>query len=155
MKILNVIVNIITWGLVILALLLRFSPVKSYEILSGSMEPNLKVGNVVLVNTLDKDTEIDDVIAFKMGDVPVIHRVIGFEEDGIVTKGDANVSRDPGVLHKENVIGKVLLNPGALSIIISILTNHTVAVVVILIILNIVTDRKRGDENEHKKENIS
>ncbi|MBR6690954.1 MAG: signal peptidase I [Bacilli bacterium] len=85
-------------------------------IASGSMDPKIKKGDVVIVEKIDDkyDTlEVGQVIAFKHSGVVVVHRLINIiEEDGhyyFYTKGDANKTEDNYVVEEEMVIGTVNL----------------------------------------------
>ena len=82
--------------------------VEAYTILSGSMEPTLYTGDLVLVSTKETEIQRDDMIAFRMGGNIVVHRVIEVREgEQYVTKGDANQHADLDLVEKEQVIGKV------------------------------------------------
>ncbi len=80
---------------------------------SGSMEPAIMTGGVVLVRARDTYA-VGDVITFKSrnGNIPTTHRIAEFkEEDGvstIITKGDANEEADTEHITKDAIIGKVL-----------------------------------------------
>jgi len=87
---------------------------------SGSMEPSVKMGSIVLVKP-SANYSVDDIISFNAGfrgpdgkDVPVTHRVIEMRVDQgdpiYVTKGDANEDPDTRELNHRNVIGKVLIS---------------------------------------------
>lgn len=98
----------------------KFAPKFSiYTIASGSMEPNIKVSDVV-INTTVKDIEkvkVNDVITFiSTADVSygltITHRVVGTRllDDGskcLVTRGDNNAGEDNSCVKKENLIGVV------------------------------------------------
>ena len=77
---------------------------------SGSMEPTLRPGDIVLT-TPTTDIQIGDVIAYASAADPIIHRVVSIVvEDGNVTyrtKGDANNAPDPFIITKEAVIGEL------------------------------------------------
>jgi signal peptidase I len=91
----------------------------NYEIkivLSGSMEPALKTGSIVVVKPVDV-YEIGDVITFGKDtkrDVPTTHRIVEARfESGkarFITKGDANDNVDGKEVREDEVIGKVLLS---------------------------------------------
>lgn len=83
---------------------------------SGSMEPSINTGGVVMIREIDSYT-VGDVITFTSAgaDIPTTHRIIGTEvsPDGgtyFVTKGDANEERDVELVSEENIIGKVLVD---------------------------------------------
>ena len=58
-------------------------------VLSGSMEPTLKVNDLVFVTESD-DYQVDDIVVYQNGSELIIHRIIGIYEDQVITKGDAN-----------------------------------------------------------------
>ncbi|MGI6513653.1 MAG: signal peptidase I [Syntrophomonadales bacterium] len=87
-------------------------------IITGSMQPAMNIGDVAIVHKLPKDkirseVQVDDIILFPMGEIKVIHRVIGItERDGnyfYATKGDANDAPDSGWTLQDNVLGKVVM----------------------------------------------
>ena len=86
-------------------------------VLSGSMEPNIHVGDIVVSAKVDPDDiKIDDVITFHYNNDPekdrfITHRVINISEReyGIrfITKGDANEEGDVRPVLPSEVIGRV------------------------------------------------
>lgn len=88
---------------------------QSFVVLSGSMEPAISPGDVVIVSSVPASTvEANDVITYRQSSTgpPVTHRVQEVIEtpDGItfVTKGDANEDADPGRVPGGNLIGRVM-----------------------------------------------
>lgn len=87
---------------------------KIFAVLSGSMEPSIKMGSIVAVNP-EKDHKIGDVITFgeiSKTKVPVTHRITEIEiiqgQAYYTTKGDANAVADSKKISKTEVIGKVV-----------------------------------------------
>ena len=91
-----------------------------YTIVSGSMEPNIRVYDVVLDSSVSDPASIKvgDVITFKSTasiskDLTVTHRVVDIKlvngKYEYVTKGDWNPAIDSDTAKFENVIGKVIL----------------------------------------------
>jgi len=82
-------------------------------VFSGSMEPELKVGGVVLTRPVDaEEIKTGDIITFHspLSEQLTSHRVIAAEGGSsfhFQTKGDANEDADPFILPAENVVGKV------------------------------------------------
>jgi signal peptidase len=100
-------------GLIILLSLsplfgLRFDPV-----LSRSMSPALRTGDLVIVtSTSPKDLSVGEVIVFKsqVGGVLVCHLIVAPDaEEGLEfqTKGDANEVPDGVFVEPEDIMGKV------------------------------------------------
>lgn len=83
---------------------------RGYVILSGSMEPMIPTGSVVVVNTADRDVLPGDVATFSRHGDLVTHRILSNTEDGYQTKGDANTDPDTGIISAEDIRGKVLFH---------------------------------------------
>lgn len=90
----------------------------AYVIISGSMEPNIHVYDVIVAKrTEPTDLKAGDVITFYSNDsrfygATVTHRiieVIDAEKGSFRTKGDANNVEDSALTIKENIIGKVVM----------------------------------------------
>ena len=90
--------------------------VKARIVLTGSMEPAISVGDVIVtVPITQKEPKIGDVIAYQAKrfngeNVAVFsHRIIdGDIENGFVMKGDANKSPDPQKPKAADILGVVL-----------------------------------------------
>lgn len=67
--------------------------VGSAVVLSGSMEPELSVGDLLIILQSDAYA-VGDVVVFQEGRISVVHRIIRMDEDTVTTKGDANNSED-------------------------------------------------------------
>ena len=81
-----------------------------YEpVYTGSMEPAVPVGSVVVIKPVGSETlKIGDIITFKLLEPPSItHRIVNMTSEGFITKGDANEEPDIWTVKKENVVGKV------------------------------------------------
>ena len=88
-------------------------PIKPIGVASGSMEPTINVGDVVIVKKCNSnDIEINDVVEYTRKDYSVIHRVIDkYQVDGeffFITKGDNNNSEDSDPVSEEMLKGKVI-----------------------------------------------
>lgn len=82
--------------------------IKSFVVLSGSMEPALPVGSIVYTKSSSSYSP-GDIISFSNGTgQTVTHRIVEETDDGYVTKGDANDSVDNAVVAPSQVIGSSL-----------------------------------------------
>ncbi len=135
------IANIVSWTalvlLILIALFLAYYTISTrtgnnenpfislYTIVSGSMEPNINVYDVVVDKRVDSPIEIKpgDVITFTSTatltrGVIITHRVVDvIEEDGkylYKTKGDNNLSPDSAPAEFDYIIGKVIFRIPAL-----------------------------------------
>lgn len=77
----------------------------SAVVLSGSMEPELSKGDLIIVKE-DTEYSIGDVVVFQDGDILVVHRIIAVEEETVTTQGDANNTPDAPV-NRTQIKGKV------------------------------------------------
>lgn len=82
----------------------------SFVIVTGSMEPGIAAGDVVLVSPgYDESNVMGRVITFQdpaREDNVLTHRVVTVTDDGhLVTKGDANITEDSMPVPPESVVG--------------------------------------------------
>lgn len=109
--------------------------VKARIVLTGSMEPAISAGDVIITTPITrKAPKINDVVAYQAkrfnGEKVAVfsHRIIGGDiENGFIMKGDANKSPDPQKPKGEDILGVVffvipfignLLTPKALFLLI-------------------------------------
>ena len=102
---------------VVLLIIVSILPIPgNYRLLiveSGSMEPAIKTGSVVVVKPADS-YQANDVITFEDGgkDRTTTHRVVDVEvisgQTQYITKGDANKTEDSSKVSDGKVVGKVL-----------------------------------------------
>lgn len=104
-------------ALIVLLLLSSALPIpggiKTFVVQSGSMEPTIKTGGVVVVKPAES-YHVGDVITFgprSKTKPPTTHRIMEVKEDGnFLTKGDANEDSDMRTVSRYEVIGKVLFS---------------------------------------------
>ena len=107
-------------GLIAILLLVSIFPISgNFKVLtveSGSMEPAIKMGSIVVIKP-SESYKIGDTITF--GEMtktksPITHRIFDIKmENGqeiYITKGDANSTPDKKEIKKADVIGKVLFD---------------------------------------------
>ena len=113
--------NAVTWVIVAAAVLLamllvgaRLVGLRTFTVLSGSMEPTYHTGSLIYVKKVDAAKLSEGtVITFMLDENTVAtHRIVGVvpdeDEPGVVryrTKGDANEAEDGSLVHYKNVIG--------------------------------------------------
>jgi signal peptidase len=118
-----------------------------FKIATGSMEPYLKVGDIVLIKE-DTKYGVSDVITYKENDVYITHRILYSEGDKIVTKGDANNVNDEPI-KKSDVVGKVVLKLSFVTFISYLIGNPIVwgiAIVLCVILILIPTYRRKNGQ---------
>lgn len=105
-------------GILIAALLLYgIGPIRLCFVPTGSMEPNIPTWSLCIIHVRAPYESIGegDIVVYKRKSdgLRIIHRVIGFTDDAIVTKGDANRIDDGPSVTPENLYGKYLFHiPG-------------------------------------------
>lgn len=117
------VLSVIFWSLlvaVVLLLVLKFFPVfgmsipfRSFIVQSGSMEPSIMTGDMLLVLPQD-GYQLNDVITFTDEQKRVVtHRIREVQPGGdsvlFVTQGDANRATDAQIIQPTAVIGRVVL----------------------------------------------
>lgn len=90
---------------------LGFTPLK---VLTGSMEPAIKIGDLIIVKAMDKSNIGEgDIITYRTNTgVYVTHRVVEVVDEGgstmFRTKGDANNVEDKDLVGEEAIVGKYI-----------------------------------------------
>ncbi|WP_267639370.1 signal peptidase I [Haloarchaeobius amylolyticus] len=114
---------------------------QSYVVLTGSMEPAISPGDVVIVTHVDPTTiGVGDVIIYERANmnVPTTHRVVErtTTETGdvaFVTKGDANEDPDSGLVTTSAVIGKISLTLPKVGYVIQFVNSKTGFLALVLV----------------------
>lgn len=123
-------------------------------VLSGSMEPTIRIDDLIIV-TEQEDYQENDIVAYQSGNMVVVHRIIEVEPDTVITQGDANNAPDAPI-RKEMIKGKVVhWIPGAGRI--ARLLKSPVATVILVggaLLLSELTLRKEKKKDEDELEQI-
>ena len=93
-------------------ILISGTSVPVVSVASGSMVPRLYPGDIVIA-TKPENLKVGDIIIYHancsaLPKTNIIHRIIGFENEKIITKGDNNLVKDPCPVEKNQVKGKVV-----------------------------------------------
>jgi signal peptidase len=115
-KVFDTLIFVVLIVSILLLTFISFSPVKSLQLLrvmSGSMEPAIKTGAIVLVKQMPvKQIVKGDIINFETSGTSVTHRVYEIKNTGnqltFVTKGDANNIPDVDPVSSDQIKGKVI-----------------------------------------------
>ena len=81
-------------------------------VISGSMEPNIHVNDLVIIRAQEQYA-VDDVVTYRGDGLPVTHRIISehLDENGnlyFITKGDNNNTEDTETVYPDSIVGKVI-----------------------------------------------
>ena len=112
------------------------------NIVSGSMEPDIKKGDYILIEEVDPaEVEENDIICFYSTDpsiygYPNTHRVVEepYVENGTyyyTTKGDANLLPDKQPAQGDRLIGRYVTNLNAMTSFLEFISNNMLMVVVL------------------------
>ena len=87
-----------------------FGHIRSFTVVTGSMEPVIHVGSLVFTYPQQSYTK-GEIITFHRNNITVTHRVVDVIKKGnsisYQTKGDANNTSDPDLVPSSKVIGRV------------------------------------------------
>ena len=138
-----------------------FFGIKTYTIVSGSMEPDIHVGDIVITKDADKDELHEgNIISFRQGQTVITHRIIKVTEtEGgqiYTTKGDYNNVEDKTEINLEMIEGKVV---GRIPFLgkISKMLQGKIAIIVILLMVYIYysrSSRKNRIKNRRKAKRL-
>ena len=135
--------------------------IKTFCIISGSMEPNIQINDMVIVKEVQQnEINKDDIITFVVNGDTITHRVIDVESrNGVLlytTQGDANNIEDEEKITFENIEGKYIGKiPKVGKIVLALKSKTTLAIVLsILILLYIIEQRINNKKIKRNKERI-
>ena len=116
-----------------------FLGIKTYVIISGSMEPNIKIGDIVITEKVKENLEIGDIISYRKGSSVITHRIsqIIEKENGekvYKTKGDNNNTEDSEEITTENIEGKVVKKIPKIGKVTILLHNKLISIIVLIIL---------------------
>ena len=140
-----------------------------YRVISGSMQPALQIGDVIIVKKSNNYSE-RDIITYSNGLTTITHRIIAINNDEVITKGDANEVDDKPI-NKEQIVGKFFFRISNFSIFSIILSKNVISLIMIfllvLIFLLVIGDRiiknlryqsnnvKKLKKNKEKNKNLA
>ena len=140
-----------------------------YRVISGSMQPALQIGDVIIVKKSNNYSE-RDIITYSNGLTTITHRIIAINNDEVITKGDANEVDDKPI-NKEQIIGKFFFRISNFSLFSIILSKNVIYLIMIfllvLIFLLVIGDRiiknlryqsnnvKKLKKNKEKNKNLA
>ena len=125
---------------------------RAFTVMSGSMEPSIRTGSIIITDTTKTEPKAGDVITFEAGGTSVTHRVLRIDESGnYITKGDHNPSEDPSPVDREQIMGTVIIAIPFLGMMIMMLRRPSA--ICLLISLIIFTRAKERFTHEKEQKN--
>ena len=134
----------------------RFVGYEVYNVISGSMEPEIPVGSVAYVKPADPSALSEgDIIAFVSGGAVVIHRVVAnhLVDQDLVTKGDANEQEDLNAVPYPAVRGLVVRHYPVLGQLIMVYTGFFGKILLLClalsgVLLHVAAGKMRGADRD-------
>jgi len=143
---------------------------KILTVLSGSMEPSIHTGSVVIVKSAPSASsgqatyKIGDVITFGLGTkTPTTHRIQDIKvqagQETYITKGDANKTPDAKEITRKDIIGKVRFSIPLLGYVVSFVRKPLGFMILIIVpaiaiimdeVKKIYTELKTKKQGQHK-----
>ena len=120
-------------------------------VLSGSMEPALSTGDLLIIAEQDA-YKINDIIVFQDGRIAVTHRIVDIKEEHIVTKGDANNTNDAPISPAQ-IKGKVVCAIPLIGYLVNAIKTPVGTLAVILLAIWLV-ERPYHTEKENDKKRL-
>lgn len=123
-------------------------------VLSGSMEPELSAGDLIIVKE-ETDYQTRDIVVFQDGRSLVVHRIVGMDEETFTTKGDANNVEDSPV-NRNLVKGKVIFWIPVVGHMVNLIKTPvgTLLVVILAIALVEIARRREMERDEIERQKI-
>lgn len=120
-----------------------------FQIETGSMAKTLEIDDIIIVK-LGNDVKENEIITYKKNNEIITHRLIRFENDSVIAKGDNNSAEDEPI-KRDDIIGKVIFTFHDIRVWKSVFTDIKVLIPIIitfiLLILLISYKEKIGEKN--------
>ena len=114
---------------------------KAFVIVSGSMIPEIQIGDLVIINDTT-DVTLNDIIAFRKDSTVIVHRIVKeMQVNGKLfyqTKGDNNNIEDPDLVDPSTIEGIMIGKIPFIGKILMWLYNNLIFVIIILVIILII-----------------
>ena len=140
--ILLVIINILSYFNI------SFFGFRIFKIASGSMEPYLKVNDIIIIKK-SNNYKVNDIITYKVDKEYITHRIVEIDDEKIITKGDFNNTEDKPI-KKSDVIGKLFYKFkyfGFICYLFSKPKTLIIAFIIGIVITILIPDKKKRKEN--------
>lgn len=106
-----------------------------YRVISGSMQPALQIGDVIIIKKANNYAE-KDIITYDNGLTTITHRIKSIDGYEIITEGDANDAPDKPIT-KDRILGKYFFRISTFSVFSIMLTGKTIYLIMVLVLFAI------------------
>lgn len=116
-------------------------------VLSGSMEPELSIDDVIFV-VKDDSYEVGETVVYQDGHMMVVHKIISIEDGMVTTQGTANNTPDEP-MKMEYIKGRVLFSVPKLGVAVSALKTPAATLVMLgAAVLLLIRSYRKEDTGE-------
>ncbi len=135
-----------------------FLGIKTFSIITGSMEPVIGIDDIVIVKEVNADElNNNDIISFKTNDGIITHRIINAKKEGnsliYTTKGDNNEVTDIERVEFSQIEGKYIGKIPKISWLLSFFKNKIVfSVILIVLIISFIYEKKKISNKIRRRE---
>ena len=118
-------------------------------VLTGSMEPNISAGDLIIIAKQD-EYQKRDVVVYRDGSSYVVHRIIEIN-DMVITQGDANnIADDP--IELSAIRGKVIFHIPMFGSIVTFIKSPVTSICIIALAILLIEKSYQLDVKEDKEE---
>lgn len=122
-------------------------------VLSGSMEPEFSIGDLIVVKETT-DYKEKDIVVYQEGAILVVHRILSMDGETVITKGDANNAADDPI-DVSVIKGKVLFSIPYAGTIVSMIKTPVGTLIIAGLAIALVEiprrrEKKKDDEERDK-----
>lgn len=130
--------------------LIKIANISILVVLTGSMEPEIFPGEMIIIKEND-NYKVNDIVTYKDENIYVTHRIVEYiDDEHIITKGDNNNIVDKDIF-KEQIEGKVIYHSKIFGFfILFLLKPITIIYIISFTILFIINFCKKGENIEKK-----
>lgn len=145
----ELLLTVVILALCLILIVPRIFGIQMIHVVSGSMEPAIPTGSLVVVVPVDPlDLQEGEVITFEgglSGNMMTTHRIIENQtaKNQIITKGDANKQNDRNPVKYSKIVGKVVISVPFFGNVLSLLATPIVKIVLIVGVVILFIIRKR------------
>ncbi len=118
-------------------------------VLSGSMEPELSVDDLIIVRERD-EYDVGDVVVYQSHGELIVHRIISADEETVTTQGDANDTADEPI-SRADIKGEVVYSVANVGAAVEFIKSPVVmialvAAAIVLMEMSFRREKKRDDD---------
>ena len=126
-----------------------------FEVTTGSMKETIQINDVILVKITNEVKE-GDIISYENGEEIITHRIVEEKGEQLITKGDANTSKDKPI-ERNSVIGKVVKTIPKLGIWLKVFSDIKVifSISITIILFGLALSNKPKEESKKSRHSFS